>query len=98
MLRFPLAHTSVAFAACTALAVAACGQCSSEWLRIPEQGLLGVGGGIALTSITWDPDGDGPLPDMLVVGGSFNYAGDIAANRIAAWDGNRWLTFGSGMD
>ncbi|HVP07260.1 MAG TPA: hypothetical protein VMS71_05405, partial [Candidatus Acidoferrum sp.] len=35
---------------------------------------------------------------MLVVGGAFNIAGGVQANNIAAWDGNRWYSLGSGVD
>jgi len=48
--------------------------------------------------ITWDPDGDGPLPAQLVAGGSFTTAGGVTVNNVARWDGATWLPFGSGMD
>ena len=34
----------------------------------------------------------------LIAGGSFDTAGGIAANSIAAWDGNTWSPLGPGMD
>jgi len=46
---------------------------------------------------TWDPDGDGPLPAHLVVGGSFTTAGGVTVNGIARWDGSAWQPFDSGM-
>ena len=49
-------------------------------------------------STVWDPDGKGPEPELLVVGGSFGIAGDIFANHIAAWNGTSWETLGSGMN
>lgn len=34
----------------------------------------------------------------LVVAGSFRYAGGLAVNGIARWDGSRWRSFGEGFD
>jgi hypothetical protein len=34
----------------------------------------------------------------LYAAGYFNYAGEVAANNIAMWDGNRWSALGSGLD
>jgi hypothetical protein len=39
-------------------------------------------------------DGTGPA---LCTGGLFTTAGDVAANRIAKWDGKQWSALGSGM-
>jgi hypothetical protein len=36
-------------------------------------------------------------PGVLYVGGSFAHAGGIAANRIAAWNGQGWLALGTGL-
>ena len=33
----------------------------------------------------------------LYVGGNFTAAGNVSANRIAKWDGNRWSALGSGL-
>lgn len=38
------------------------------------------------------------LGDQLVVGGTFERAGTVVANRIALWDGSEWTSFGSGPD
>ncbi|MFN9133756.1 MAG: beta strand repeat-containing protein, partial [Phycisphaerales bacterium] len=45
---------------------------------------------------TWDPDGPGPRPALLVVGGQFTAAGNVVANRVAAWDGKGWQSLGTG--
>lgn len=45
-----------------------------------------------------DPDGPGPLPARLIVGGEFTQAGTIATNRIAQWDGSAWHTLDTGTD
>ncbi|MFN0133594.1 MAG: GC-type dockerin domain-anchored protein [Phycisphaerales bacterium] len=59
-----------------------------------------VGGGMAGT--VWamrpfDPDGPGPMPQQLIVGGSFSMAGSVLANRIAAWNGSQWSAMGAGV-
>jgi hypothetical protein len=85
-----------------ALAVSLClpvapvrAQCPDHWL--PGQGLPGVNGYVyAMT--TWDPDGPGPQPELLVVGGFFGVAGEVLAANIAAWDGVAWHPLGSGMN
>lgn len=76
------------------VAVCAAGQAGAttyDWR--PGQGVPGIDGTVH-AAITWDPDGAGPLPEWLVVGGSFNVAGDVVANSVAAWDGQRWHSVG----
>ena len=34
----------------------------------------------------------------LYVGGTFDYAGEVAAKHVARWDGRRWYSLGSGID
>lgn len=43
----------------------------------------------------WDPDGAGPLPEVLVVAGFFDRAGDILAHNLAMYDGSRWTALES---
>lgn len=38
----------------------------------------------------FDPDGPGPLPEVLVAAGTFRVAGDLSAGGLAAFDGQRW--------
>lgn len=45
----------------------------------------------------WDPDGAGPQKELLIAGGGFINAGAVRANRIAAWDGVRWMALGNGV-
>ncbi len=45
----------------------------------------------------WDPDGDGPKPELLIVAGTFTFAGSVAVNNIAAWDGQSWSALGTGL-
>src|SRR5262245_51640648 len=72
-------------------------QCATQW--VPGDGVPGVSNGVyAMTS--WDPDGPGPAPPVVVVGGAFLVAGTRLANWIAAYDPSTgsWSTLGSGMD
>jgi hypothetical protein len=48
---------------------------------------------------TWDPDGPGPLPSVLVVGGTVRVVGGDAYHNIAYWDTSTstWRPLGSGM-
>ncbi|MBN2211737.1 MAG: hypothetical protein JW709_10120 [Sedimentisphaerales bacterium] len=67
------------------------GQCEPGWKS--GQGIPGVSGGVnAIT--TWDPDGAGPEPNLIVVGGEFKIAGNVIANNLAAWDGTSWRGLG----
>jgi len=69
-------------------------QCNGRWLPA-----FGQGGpdDIVYASIVWDPDGDGPRPEELVIGGRFSSVGGVPANRIAAWDGIHWSPLGGGI-
>ncbi len=46
---------------------------------------------------TWDPDGPGPLPPDLIVGGVFDRAGTVNASRVARWNGTAWQALGAGL-
>lgn len=70
------------------------GPCTPQWIdghTLP--GLNGTG----RVATMWDPDGPGPLPERLVVAGIFTVAGDVAANRVAVWDGSSWSALGGGF-
>ncbi|HEX6811361.1 MAG TPA: hypothetical protein VF384_07050 [Planctomycetota bacterium] len=60
--------------------------------------LTGLDGAV-YTSAAWDPDGAGPLPPRLLVGGSFTTAGGLTANGVAAYDlqTGSWSVFGTGV-
>jgi hypothetical protein len=45
----------------------------------------------------FDPDGPGPLKEMLYLGGSFEYAGGTQCSGIAAWDGQNYHNLGVGL-
>lgn len=91
----------VGFTIAVAVMVALCacaesvrGQCDSNWIAWDKDQRLD---GVVFAMTTWDPDGHGALPEVLVVGGSFLHAGTQSINRIAGWNGMNWSTFGTGM-
>ncbi len=45
----------------------------------------------------FDPDGPGPQPESLYVGGEFNWAGGQNIIGIARWDGAAWHDVGGGI-
>lgn len=47
--------------------------------------------------MSYDPDGPGLEPPLLVACGVFTDAGGVPANRVATWDGANWAPLGSGM-
>ncbi|MDX2199123.1 MAG: hypothetical protein SF069_09150 [Phycisphaerae bacterium] len=51
----------------------------------------------AAAAASWDPDGDGPQPTLLYVGGEFSAAGGTPAQGIAAWDGEKWGAVGGAV-
>jgi hypothetical protein len=84
----------------SAVAVSTCvsrgnpnGSCQPTWTA------LGAGiDGQVFSSTVFDPDGAGPAPPVLVVGGSFTSAGGLPANNIAMWDGSAWHPLGTGVE
>jgi hypothetical protein len=82
---------------CFALASLARAQCTTTW-----QSTGGVPGPDAtvFSSLQWDPDGPGPLPPQVVLGGDFRLAGDVVASHLVAYEPalRTWSTFGSGLD
>src|SRR5262245_19413792 len=60
--------------------------CAPQWL--PGGPRLCPSGNVA-ASTTWDPDGAGPLPTVLVAGGRFDAATTLGASA-ATWDGAQW--------
>src|SRR5688572_1646448 len=69
-------------------------QCQLEWSSGGPQSQLS---GTAKCTTLWDPDGAGPLPQRLVVGGTALLAGDEPTNqRVMTWDGTEWAALGTG--
>lgn len=60
-------------------------------------GILGSQTPSVSSAVTWDPDGDGPLPEVLVVLGAFSSVDGVLANGVAMWDGREWKPLGAGL-
>jgi len=58
-------------------------QCTTEWATYG--GVPGVDN-LVNASTTWDPDGAGPAPPVLVLGGLFYTAGNAVTRSIAMYD------------
>ncbi len=88
----------LALVAALSLLAAFCGrsataQCSLSWSPGgPQPELSGTG----RVSIPWDPDGAGPMPQRLAIGGSGLLAGSHLFQRLITWDGSQWETLGDG--
>lgn len=77
--------------ALAALASAAAAQCSLQpSMGLPQPQLTGH----AMCTAVWDPDGAGPAPQVLVVGGSDLVADDVFDATLLTWDGSAWHTLG----
>ncbi|HSA28737.1 MAG TPA: PHB depolymerase family esterase [Phycisphaerae bacterium] len=87
-------ETLVAAMIILAFATMSCAQCGDHWL--PGEGVSGINGEVYASTV-WDPDGAGPQPPLLVVGGRFSTGGQLEASNIAAWDGSAWQVLGSGL-
>lgn len=72
-------------------------QCPPGW--IPGDGYAGVGGPVNAMTL-WDPDGPGPQPALVVIGGTFTTAGTIVTSNIAAWNPQtgEWSSLSTGVD
>src|SRR5262249_22580487 len=51
----------------------------------------------ATAIISYDPDDEGPAPEVIVVGGAFDSITNIPARNVAMFDGTRWLPMGAGL-
>lgn len=69
-------------------AVATPPECQTRWLDgVPTSDIYYSGsylGGVRALTM-WDPDGDGPEPERLVAGGTFDTIGGIGSPQVAAW-------------
>jgi trimeric autotransporter adhesin len=103
----PKLHAAALFPVCLALAhplvltiAPAPAQCDPSWLPGPADGaaagLPGIDGTVNAI-VAWDPDGPGPAPAGLVVGGDFRIAGEVLASNLAFWDGAAWSNLGTGI-
>ncbi|MFT3685530.1 MAG: GC-type dockerin domain-anchored protein [Phycisphaerales bacterium] len=89
----PLFSAAVAMSASAAFAQ---DPCAARWL--PGPALTDVNGTVTALA-NWDPDGAGPLPSMVVVGGTFTAAGRISTQNIALWNpvSGEWSALGDGV-
>ncbi|MBS0195482.1 MAG: immunoglobulin domain-containing protein [Planctomycetes bacterium] len=73
------------------------GGCQTGWLA--GSGVPGMNASVYAMTV-WDPDGTGPLPPRLVVGGYFTSAGGVPANRIASLNlaTGEWSALGAGLN
>lgn len=81
-----------------ALTAAAHAQCT---MQVGAGGdIPGISGSGVAAMSRWDPDGAGPQPELLVIGGNFTAVVDTMANRIAAWNPatGAWSALGAGCD
>jgi len=80
-----------------ALAYAQC----EDWIQGPmDDGALTNGANGPISEfLVWDPDGEGPMLERLVVGGAFTSIGGVAALNIAQYDPStaQWSPFGAGI-
>src|SRR5262245_49946598 len=92
-------HSGIAILLSIALTTSAAAQCA-DWRARPTLENSGHIGRVNNLKV-WDPDGHGPQPSVLVVGGVFQHAGGatgIEANHIATWDGAAWQALGGGTN
>ncbi len=71
--------------------------CEPQWL--PGDAVPGIDGTVK-TLISWDADGPGGQPALVIVGGRFSLAGNVPANNLACWDPatQTWSAFGLGVN
>ncbi|QOJ00453.1 MAG: immunoglobulin domain-containing protein [Phycisphaeraceae bacterium] len=57
-------------------------QCSGEFSGVGVAGISGNGFGWVTG---WDPDGAGPTPELMIVGGNFKLADNVLVSSLASW-------------
>ncbi|MCU0862849.1 MAG: WD40 repeat domain-containing protein [Planctomycetes bacterium] len=70
-------------------------QCAPQWMAAFEA--PGVSGTV-FAAASWDPDGYGPIPPTVVLGGSLTAGGGVPAGNIVSFESNVWAPLGSGMN
>ena len=83
-----ISFATTAVAAFLGVAQAQCSLQSS--LGLPQPQLTGL----TTCTAAWDPDGAGPAPQVLVVGGQDLAAADVFGASLLTWDGSAWHTLG----
>ena len=84
-----------ALLAAVAVGVEATAQCTTQW---SGAGLPGTDAAVRAL-LPWDPDGAGPLPQVLVAAGDFLVAGAAVGSQVATYDpgSGAWSAVGTGM-
>ncbi len=88
-------------AACAVAAIAtalttpaAHAQCQPQWRTGDQQGFAGANA-LVQAMIVADPDGAGPIPNSLIVGGSFTFVGNARSVGTAYWNPTTgWVPMG----
>jgi hypothetical protein len=93
MLHFTIVAS---FGAILLTSLEAVAQCTNVWQTAAP--VPGTDGDV-YASVVWDPDGAGPTPACVVIGGQFTTAGGAAAANIAMWNPATatWSALGSGI-
>ncbi|MBL8733795.1 MAG: hypothetical protein JNN13_15600, partial [Planctomycetes bacterium] len=87
---------SVFVFAVSAGAIAA--QCGTQWSAL--SGVPGVAGPSVRAATRWDPDGAGPSPELVVLGGDFAGASMTLSPRVVSYEPltETWAPLGAGVD
>jgi hypothetical protein len=88
---------SLFFLAVVASSLLAPAQCGTQWQ--PGYGAPGTNEAVKATCL-WDPDGPGPLPHVVVIGGAFTAVGTLPVNHVAIFDpaSGSWSALGAGTN
>lgn len=92
-----LRNSALVLATLPVLGRVAVGQCENAWTAFAEARTTS---GQILDMKLWDPDGAGPLPEEVVIGGAFGAAGGEVIPYLAAYDPvqNTWRSLGGGTN
>ncbi len=69
----------------------------ARWSGTAWEPLAGGLDGPATSLAAFDPDGAGPAPEELFVGGFFERASGVLVHGIARWNGSTWAPLGAGV-
>jgi hypothetical protein len=69
----------------------------ARWTGVAWEPLAGGVDGPVTALTTFDPDGIGPAPEELIVGGFFERASGVLVHGIARWNGSVWAPLAAGV-
>jgi hypothetical protein len=87
-------HRALVIVCALVMVVPAHAQCNGAFSPGVPSPILRWGGNTGagiFASTTWDPDGGGPLPPRLVIGGSMTTIGGQDTSSVAVFDGAQWF-------